>query len=60
MMVFTDGQSSDSPAAAADAAKADGIFIIAVGIGEGIDKTELESIASSPSQVIAFTVVTSC
>ncbi|NJO81646.1 MAG: VWA domain-containing protein [Blastochloris sp.] len=49
MIVLTDGQSNDTNAtiAAAQAAKAAGITVIAVGIGAGPDNAELRGMASS-------------
>ena len=53
MMVLTDGHNNVGVAPSGPAAKAidDGIRIIAVGIGSGIDISELNSFASGPSSV---------
>jgi von Willebrand factor type A domain len=53
MIVLTDGASNDRPAtlAAASAAKAAGTTVIAVGIGSGISREELDLMASNPGFV---------
>lgn len=45
-IVFTDGQSSDSPLPSANALRAEGVTVAAVGIGSGVSQTDLEEIAS--------------
>lgn len=50
MIVLSDGQSDfNSAVNAAEAAKADGIRIISVGIGADVDKDLMQQIASSPA-----------
>ena len=50
IVILSDGRSSfDSAVAEADSAKARGIRIIAVGIGNDVDQTLMQAIASQPS-----------
>ncbi|XP_052829923.1 cartilage matrix protein isoform X2 [Octopus bimaculoides] len=58
VVVITDGLSQDPKATRTEAARAhyEGIQIFAIGVGAGVDKHELEMIASSPPRNHVFTV----
>ena len=55
MIVLTDGQSADTPGTTADAARAAGITVFAVGVSSGSDSdySELESIGGSAANVFS-------
>ena len=55
MIVMTDGQSADAVGAAADAARAAGIEVFALGIGSGIGYSELFNIAGGADNVLTAT-----
>merc|ERR1711941_106768 len=54
LIVLTDGKSNDDAAFAAKSARDEDITIFAIGIGNGIEQEELESIADQPEFI--FTV----
>uniref|UniRef100_H2ZCM6 VWFA domain-containing protein n=1 Tax=Ciona savignyi TaxID=51511 RepID=H2ZCM6_CIOSA len=54
LVVLTDGQSGDSVSGPSNAARAAGIAVFAVGIGGGIDATELGQIANNPDSRYVF------
>ena len=57
-IIITDGKSGDPDATktAAQAARDAGITLLSVGVGDGIDFTELVGIANSPPSKYVFTV----
>ena len=55
-LVITDGASYDNAVPEADAARADGIHIYAIGVGRMADTAELEAIANKPSMKNVFKV----
>jgi len=55
-LVITDGASYDNAVLEADAARADGIHIYAIGVGRMADTAELEAIANKPSMKNVFKV----
>jgi hypothetical protein len=52
LAILTDGASSDSIVEASNWARSNGIVLIAVGIGSGIDVNQLLQIAETPSNYI--------
>jgi hypothetical protein len=58
MIIITDGISENQTATTSEAktAKLKGIKIIVVGIGNGVDKTELQTISSDPSSKFMINV----
>ena len=58
MVVMTDGKSNDMEATWQEAMRArnDGIYMISVGIGGGVDEQELRGMASSPEDQNVLTV----
>jgi Mg-chelatase subunit ChlD len=51
MVLITDGQAGDGPAPgirAADEAKAEGTYIFTIGLGDTIDRSQLQTMASQP------------
>jgi uncharacterized protein YegL len=55
MVVITDGQDNSDVAAAQADAEAKGITVFAVGVGDGVDVSQLELVAGSPNRVITAT-----
>ena len=55
-IVMTDGQSGDSVLEHANNARAEGITLFAIGIGSGIDESELRQIANDPDDTFVFQV----
>merc|ERR550534_1642426 len=51
MIVLTDGASGDDPEVGANAARAEGITMMAIGVGNAIQFEELLSIANRPEYV---------
>lgn len=52
MVVLTDGRATNGPEPAiraADIAKADGVYIFTIGLGDNIDREQLLAMASEPS-----------
>lgn len=62
MLIITDGQHNEggSPITAADNAKAKGIEVFSIGVGSGVDKAELNGMASEPKGMHVFEVNDYC
>ena len=57
-IVITDGKSNDpeETAAKAEEARKAGITLFSIGVGQGVDETELAAIANKPREEYLFTV----
>lgn len=55
MILMTDGKSYDQVLEASDYARSKGITMIAVGIGSGVNDTQLLEVAQTPSNIIKVT-----
>jgi len=53
--VIADGKSSTNPKSAADAARADGVQFVAIGVGSSIKEAELKDIAGTDGTVLQVT-----
>jgi hypothetical protein len=55
LIVMTDGKSNDQVLASSNYARSKGITIIAVGIGSGVNDTQLLQISETPANMIKIT-----